>query len=198
MGDVKELTRPILVAYMPDKLNRDWEEVRRYILECLKMGVLVLDKSISLEVLRLPELGGVAVRGDRGGLIWGLNPAGEPEPVPKTDTMKKPEPVPEADTGNEMQPTPFRAHDGPDIKYSGKAGAEKRRIRDRMTRFRAEKGLGCWTALAKAIRGQHVTEEDLRSIHLGQCSPPIQDWRAIDKALDKLGFERMNEGAADG
>lgn len=186
-----EQGRPVLVAFVPDRLNMEWKQLRDYIMECLGAGVLVLDKSITLETRHFPVLGGVAVCNEAGFL--------EGPELKREDAVSIP------DTQAE-EAGPFRAHDlkqsqspdkPPEVKYAGKAGSDKARIRDRMARYRQANGLGCWATLAGAVRGGTVTEEMLRTMHLGQLSPPIQDWRAVDKALDKLGFE-TGMGAANG
>lgn len=85
----------------------------------------------------------------------------------------------------------FRAH-GNLPKFTGKSGGEKQAILMRMLLYRDKKGLGCWNALCE-LAGKSITPDLCRGICLGQVSPEIEDWRKINKALDKLGFVSAEE-----
>lgn len=196
MENVAEKDHLVLVAYVPDRLGKEWTDLRNYILDCLKIGVLVLDKSITLETMRFPQLGGVAIRDDQSLLF------SEAGTVLKT--------VSNLDTNQEKE-SGFRAHDLKQsqtavttslnlksVKYAGKAGEEKQKIYERLVLYRQQNGLGCWAKLAENVRGGVVTEGMLRSMHLGELSPSINDWRAVGKALDKLGVTLETTGVADG
>ena len=66
--------------------------------------------------------------------------------------------------------------------------SEKRAILDRLRRFREAHKPGCLDAVA-AKAGSRFTPEHLRDVLLGNAVMPIDDWRKVNRALDKLGFE---------
>lgn len=74
-------------------------------------------------------------------------------------------------------------------------GEEKRNILGRLQRFRSAHKPGCLDAVAEKA-GKTFTPELLRDVLLGQAVMPIDDWRKIGRALDKLGWE--TECVADG
>lgn len=92
-----------------------------------------------------------------------------------------------ADTPEPPQPT-------------GRNAAEKREILERLQRFRRERGLGCFAALAK-VCGKGVTETTLRNLYSGDEVQPIQMWRQVGAGLEKLGVSKSDtrkEGDIDG
>ena len=70
-------------------------------------------------------------------------------------------------------------------KFSGRGGDEKRKILERLKAYRESNGLGCLAAVAKRA-GPTVSDGLLRDMLIGAASPPMDDWRRIGKALDKL------------
>ena len=131
MGVVEktELDNSVLVFYMPVGKPVKLNEMRDYVVESLRKGVLVLDHGTMMELKQIPKLGSIEVVVE--------------EPKPAAEQPKKPEKkVPESGTGL------LRNHD---IKFMGNGGEEKRRIHQRMCAYRAEKGMGSWEALVAAV-----------------------------------------------
>lgn len=98
------------------------------------------------------------------------------------------EEVPAADEAA-LSKTVLRAKDCP--KFAGRSGSEKRVIFDRLKRFRGDPPrLGCLREIEEQTGGK-VTSDTLREVLVGMIDPPIDVWRLIWKALDKL--EGQNE-----
>ena len=72
-------------------------------------------------------------------------------------------------------------------------GEEKRAILSRLQRFREAHKPGCLDAVA-AKAGNRFTPELLRDVLIGAAVMPIDDWRKIGRALDKLGWEVADSG----
>lgn len=161
---------PVLIVHVPAAIKWEWRELRDYVSESIGMGVLVLGKDVELEVANLPKVEQVQV-------------APMPAPVMlQTAAVLREHSVAKA--------KPQEAE--PEIKYTGVAGAEKTRIRQRMEAYRTKHGLGCWAKVAKTC-GKDVTDDMLREIYNGALSPNIQVWRAIDGALSALeGSDAQN------
>lgn len=93
-------------------------------------------------------------------------------------------------------PVILRSHDIPQPSPSGKrkgrasAAEEKTNILSRLKAYREIHGLGCYGELAKHCQG--LTEEMIRGLALGEVTLPIEDWRKVGNALEKL------EGGRDG
>lgn len=148
----------ILIVWMPSDQIGDERTYRDYILESLRTGVLVLPLEVSCEVMELPPLGEVVVREEP--------PAASPADRPQIE---------EADL--EMVDVYLRG---------GRNAGEKRAIQMRLRAYREAHGLGCWEAVSKASGGK-LSDDQLRDMHNGTASLPINDWRRAAQALDKLG-----------
>lgn len=70
---------------------------------------------------------------------------------------------------------------------------EKQAILERMRIYRQTHGLGCWERVAKKA-GRTITSELIRDIFLGLQSPPIDDWRRIDRAITQLSEKEVRNG----
>ena len=99
--------------------------------------------------------------------------------------------------------TPLFQEDTPEPeppKPTGRNAAEKRKILERLRRYRQEHGLGCFAVLAAAC-GEGVTETTLRNLYSGDEVQPIQVWRQVGAGLAKLGVSKSDtrkEGDIDG
>lgn len=90
--------------------------------------------------------------------------------------------------------TPLLQEDAPETeppRPTGRNEAEKREILARLQRYRRERGLGCFAALAVAC-GQGVTETTLRNLYSGDEVQPIQVWRQVGAGLEKLGVSKSD------
>lgn len=68
---------------------------------------------------------------------------------------------------------------------AGRNREEKQAILERLREYRKSHGLGCWNGVAKKAGG-NITPELIRDMILGKESPPIADWRKIDRAVQSL------------
>ena len=84
--------------------------------------------------------------------------------------------------------------DRAEICFSGYGAKEKRRIYDKLMRYRADHGLGCLDALASVI-GNDMTAVKLRDAMNGK-KLTMDVWRQIGIALDRLDTEG-DHGQAD-
>lgn len=152
----------VLVVWMPSDQIGDDRAYRDYVLESLRTGVLVLPSEVTCEVMELPPLGGVEVisTGDKPLVV-------ELEPQSTQDEV-------------------FRAQDQPQSAFQDGA-AEKRAILQRLQVYRNVNGRGCLAAVAKASRTRgKINDNTLRMILTGDTQFPIEDWRKIGRALDRL------------
>ena len=161
----------VLVLYLPVGTPGKLSEMRDYVAESLRKGVLVLAHGTEMQLKQLPDLGSVEIV------------------PPDPEQLKKPEKVPEQGTGV------LRENE---IRFMGACSAEKTRIHQRLCDYRKEKGLGSWDALAAAAGRSSITVDVLRELYGGEISVSIEEWRAIDKGLTRLGFRVDNKGGADG
>lgn len=74
---------------------------------------------------------------------------------------------------------------------AGRNREEKQAILERLREYRKSHGLGCWNGVAKKAGG-NITPELIRDMILGKESPPIADWRKIDRAVQFLGTKSVN------
>lgn len=66
-------------------------------------------------------------------------------------------------------------------------GEEKRAILRQLTNYRAVNGPGCLDAVARATRTKgRINSNTLRMLLVGDTKMPIDDWRKVGRALDKL------------
>ena len=172
---IKQATdHSVLVLYLPVGTPTKLSEVRDYVVESLRKGVLVLAHGTEMHLKQLPNLGSVEI----------VPPT---EEKPKEPTKLKN--VPEQGTGV------LREHN---VKFMGSCSGEKTRIHQRLCDYRKEKGLGSWDALAAAVGKSGITVDVLRELYGGEISVTIEEWRAIDKGLTRLGFRLDNKGESDG
>lgn len=171
--------KTVMVVSAPELPTKSLRELRDYIIESVQLGVLVLNSRSTYRMETMPDLGGVLIMGDD--FYTPLCVA-----VESTD----PDPADE----NGTRPV-LRAHDVP--KYSGRAGEEKRAIFDLLLRYRDKYGLGCLDAVAEKTGGK-ISVETIRELLVGGISIPIEDWRRIGRALEKLEVNDPVKEAADG
>ena len=106
---------------------------------------------------------------------------------------------PPSETKMQEEPTAvLRAHDQRQEEErqdtKSRAVVDKQRIQRRLSDYRKQNGLGCLEAVAKAARKKTITASVLRDIVIGQAVLPASEWRAVERALDKL--ERGTDAAA--
>lgn len=169
----------VFVAFLPDWTLERAAELRDHIAESLPLGCAVLPEDITSQIITVPDLGGVKVWSgldiDPGGYIQrGALAVGEKDGLPYVEA---------ADDG---------APAAPDVKpakpTAGKVPEEKRAILARLKAWREANGPGCLDAVAKKA-GHGITPEMLRDLCLGAVKLLMDDWRRINKALDKLEEE---------
>ena len=142
------------------------QKLRDHILDSLRSGVLVLPDWAPYEVIELPELGGVEVSQE---LAESETPIGAPGLIDMSLC---------AGTENdEAEPPPVEI-------AAGRNKEEKLAILERLREYRRAHGLGCWNGVAQKAGGS-ITPELIRDMLLGKESPPIADWRRIDRAIQK-------------
>lgn len=159
--------RQVLVVRIPEKGNDNASEIRDYIIECLKMGVLVVGQGLTYKLETMPDLGGVQVFG-------GLETAAE-----YTDP---------AESGAPQRPKRKRRSEA---EIAEEERLEKRRIMDRFRNFRKINGLGCFKPLAQQCG---ISDSELRDLHNGATVADLKILKKIDKGLDKMGFEVAADG----
>lgn len=159
------MSKQVLVVRLPEPAGLDYREVRDYIIESIQHGVLAIGQNTTYQVEDLPDLGGVIVT---------------PEPT-RSENLT---------TFHIPQETPEETVPESDTKQEPDLGEEKRRIRDRLQRYRDANGLGCLEAVAKRTRTRgRINDGTLRSLLIGSSTLTITDWRRIDAALTSLGWE---------
>ncbi len=144
---MREPASSILLVRVPVLESVDGRALRDYVLESLKLGVLVLMDGVECEVMELPQLG-------------------------KVEVVTKPQAPPAQKAAAE----------------ASSEGDEKRKILQRLTEYRKTHGLGCLKAVASATRTKgQINDNTLRMILTGDApSMPIEDWRRINRALQRL------------
>lgn len=78
------------------------------------------------------------------------------------------------------------------FRYVGHGAREKNQILTRLTAYRKTNGLGCLKRVA-VLAGKPVTDELIREIITEGKKLPIEVWRQIGQALDKLEQEDPHE-----
>ena len=155
--------RPVLVVRAPNLPEEGRASLRDYVVDSLRLGVLIIWPGVSYSLERFPQLGGV--------LCCGTEPAGSPpgqEP---------------AATGQEE--VLLREHPVPQPVIKGYGAAEKKAILNRLKKYREAHGLGCLDGLAKVCGGS-VTADLLREVLSGSPSMEMSTWRCIGRGLDKM------------
>ena len=178
---MEQVQKTVLIVTAPELPAKSLRELRDYVIESVQMGVLVLSSRYTYKLDTMPELGGVEVMG--GNLYSGEYLIG----------------VDLAEEGTEDQMAevpPLRAHDAP-VKYAGRAGEEKRRIFQRLQKYREKHGKGCLDAVAERA-GREISADVLRELLIGGMTISIDHWRRIDKALDVLEKLPTSQEASNG
>ena len=174
--------KTILVVTAPELPTKSLRELRDYVIESVQMGVLVLSSRYAYKLDAMPELGGVSVMG--GELYADFLVPGTLEQT-------------EEDADEQPGETPLlRAHDEP-VKYAGRAGEEKRRIFQRLQKYREDHGKGCLDAVAERA-GRDISTDVLRELLIGGMTVSIEHWRRIDSALDVLEKLPASKEASNG
>lgn len=88
-----------------------------------------------------------------------------------------------ADSSESEEAEPLLEHDV--VKFTGRGGEEKQAILNRLRAWRKAQGLGCLDQVAR-LSGPKIEADTLRDLLNGTVSLPMDDWRRIGKALDKL------------
>lgn len=76
-------------------------------------------------------------------------------------------------------------------------GAEKRVILQRLQAYRDSNGLGSLSAVSARTahsKLERLSVEDLRGVLTGDRNLPVEDWRKIARALDRLEGKRASDG----
>ena len=165
--------RPVLVVRAPNLPEEGRASLRDYVVDSLRLGVLIIWPGVSYSLERFPQLGGV--------LCCGTEPA---------ETPPGQEP---AATGQEE--VLLREHPVPQPVIKGYGAAEKKAILARQRAYRKAHGFGCLQEVADRAGGA-FTADLLRDMLIGSASIlAIVQWRQLGKALAELEGE---EGAAGG
>ena len=158
-------TNNILLVRVPEMEVNRIRELRDFILQSLDKSVLVLPEDASCEVMELPPLGGVEVSWEQ------MEPEAPTGPLGMIDMSSY--------TSEDADEPP------PEGIAAGRNQEEKLAILERLREYRRVHGLGCWNGVAKKAGG-NITPELIRDMLLGKESPPIADWRKIDRAVQSL------------
>lgn len=161
-----KMANNILLVRVPEVEVNRIRELRDFILQSLDKNVLVLPEDASYEVMELPELGGVEVSQE---LAESETPTGAPGLIDMSLCA--------GTEHDEAEPPPVEI-------AAGRNKEEKLAIWERLREYRRAHGLGCWNGVAQEAGG-NITPELIRDMLLGKKSPPIADWRRIDRAMQK-------------
>lgn len=155
--------RPVLVVRAPNLPEESRTSLRDYVVDSLRLGVMVIWPGFSYSLERFPDLGGVCCHvTEPDGLV--TDPAEEPEQLLREHGV--------------FQPV-----------INGHNAQEKMAILARLKAYRKSYGLGCLEEVAKAAGGD-FTADLLRRILLGDASLNIPQWRKLRKVLEQLEAEK--------
>ena len=169
--------RPVLVVRAPNLTEEARTSLRDYVVESLRLGVLVVGPGVNYSLERFPQLGGVH--------CCGAEPTEKEEP--KT-------PLPGQETVVAGQEELLREHTVFQPVIDGRNAEEKRNILARLKAYRSAHGLGCLTQVADEA-GSPVTADLLRDMLVGAASPNIAQWRQVNEALATLeAWEAVSGG----
>ena len=160
--------RPVLVVRAPNLTEEARASLRDYVVDSLRLGVLVIGPGVSYSLEHFPQLGGVH--------CCGAEPTEKEEP--KT-------PLPGQETAAAGQEKLLREHAVFQPVINGRNAEEKRNILTRLKAYRSAHGLGCLSRVAEAA-GSPVTADLLRDMLVGAASPNIAQWRRVSEALAAL------------
>ena len=173
--DVSE--RPVLVVRAPNLTEEARTSLRDYVVDSLRLGVLVVGPGVNYSLERFPQLGGV--------LCCGAEPAGKEEPEG---------PLPGQETVVAGQEELLREHAVFQPVINGRNAEEKRNILARLRAYRKAHGFGCLQEVDDKAGGE-FTADLLRDMLIGSASPAISQWRKLGKALEQV---ETGEEVADG
>lgn len=171
--------RNVLMVKVPAGEGVELAACRDYIIESLQKGVVVMKREWVYTLESLPISCGVAV-------------AGGPPAVREQDGER-------AAQGPEKGAALLRESDAAQLAAQAER-AEKQRILQRLRDYRTANGLGCLSAVAAKTRSRGtISAAVLRDVLNSSAPLPIEDWRKIDRALDRLAAEpRKGAAGADG
>lgn len=167
----------ILVVKVPGGEGVELPACRDYIIESLQKGVVVLNKEWDYTLEVFPGLGPVIV--DMGADMSVIHNAAV-------------RPAAEAD----QDVTALLRESGVAARAEEAERAEKQRILQRLRDYRAANGLGCLAAVAAKTRSRGaITATVLRDVLNSHALLPMEGWRKIDRALDRLAEVKETEAA---
>ena len=152
----------VMVVQAPGRAEADLRALRDYILESLNQGVLVLGAGMSYQLEKFPELG--AVRITSVDILRG-----------NKELLRRAAPTGTGSGRLKKSEEEIRAAQS----------QEKKAILARLQEYRQANGMGCFKALAQ--KTGKLSAETLLSVVTGNQVLPIEDWRKIGRALDKMG-----------
>ena len=161
-GDLND--RPVLVVRASNLPEESRTSLRDYVVESLRLGVMVIWPGFSYSLERFPDLGGVCCHVTEPDGVEAAEPAGEQEQL-------------------------LREHTVVQSIINGHNAQEKMAILARLKAYRKSHGLGCLEEVAKAAGGD-FTADLLRRILLGDASLNIPQWRKLCKVLEQLEVEK--------
>lgn len=170
-GITTQKARDVMVVHLPysvqdvDRLA----EIRDHVLMGINCGVLVLGRDMTYEMIQIPH--------DMLTLICPV------EDVHQWMRLGSLEPGPEPDP---EEPKLLRERELTRLAEQSEAET-KRQILQRLKAWRAEHGAGCLDAVSRATRTRNrIDAMTLRDVLNGAAVLPIEDWRKIGLALDRL------------
>lgn len=179
--------RNVLMVKVPAGEGVELATCRDYIIESLQKGVVVMKREWVYTLESLPISCGVAVAGGPPAAYTPAVPA-----VREQDGER-------AAQGPEKGAALLRESDAAQLAAQAER-AEKQRILQRLRDYRTANGLGCLSAVAAKTRPRGaISAAVLRDVLNSSAPLPIEDWRKIDRALDRLAAEaRKGAAEADG
>lgn len=169
--------RPVLVVRAPNLTEEARTFLRDYVVESLRLGVLVVGPGVNYSLERFPQLGGVH--------CCGAEPTEKEEPKA---------PLPGQETVVAGQEELLREHSVDCRPITGRNAEEKQAILARLKAYRSAHGLGCLAQVANEA-GSPVTADLLRDMLVGAASPNIAQWRQVNEALATLeAWEAVSGG----
>ena len=155
--------RPVLVVRAPNLPEESRTSLRDYVVESLRLGVMVIWPGFSYSLERFPDLGGVCCH------------------ITEPSEVKMDPPVEREQL--------LREHKVFQPIINGHNAQEKMAILARLKAYRKSHGLGCLDEVARAAGGD-FTADLLRRILLGDASLNIPQWRKLRKVLEQLEAEK--------
>ena len=170
-GTAVSKPRDVMVIHFPYAVQ-DVErlaEIRDHVLMGINCGVLVLGRDMTYEMIQIPH--------DMLTLICPV------DDVHRWMALGSPEPEPDPETEG---PKLLREREFTRLTEQSEAET-KRQILQRLKAWRDEHGAGCLDAVSRATRTRNrIDAMTLRDVLNGAAVLPIEDWRKIGLALDRL------------